>query len=324
MPNIKDVAKKTGLSVTTVSRVLNNRGYISEKTRKLVYDAMSEMNYQPNELARSLFRQRSNIIGVIVPSAEHPFFGKLLQSIEKHASQAGFKIMLCISRQDAAKEIEYLQMLQGNKVDGIILSSRTSDIKSHLNHQFPFVTIDRILSPDIPCISGDNYLGGRLATQHLIERGCRKIAHITGSPELQLQANRRDEAFIDVCRSYSIEPIVCSTSEFDFSNLDYYRDIEQLLTQHAIDGLFLGNDIMAAQAIQIAARLQLKVPDQLKIVGFDDIPLASLTTPSLTTIKQPTDEIGRYAVEVIINQLSGIVVPTQIILPVTLVQRQTT
>ena len=324
MPNIKDVAKKTGLSVTTVSRVLNNRGYISEKTRKLVFEAMSEMNYQPNELARSLFRQRSNIIGVIVPSAEHPFFGKLLQSIEKHASQAGFKIMLCISRQDAAKEIEYLQMLQGNKVDGIILSSRSADIKSHLNHQFPFVTIDRILSPDIPCISGDNYLGGRLATQHLIERGCKKVAHITGSPELQLQANRRDEAFVDVCRSHNIEPIVFSTSELDFSNLDYYRDIEQLLTQHAVDGLFLGNDIMAAQAIQIAAKLQVKVPDQLKIVGFDDIPLASLTTPSLTTIRQPTEEIGKYAVEVIINQLSGVVVPTQIILPVTLVQRQTT
>lgn len=324
MPNIKDVAKKTGLSVTTVSRVLNNRGYISEKTRKLVYDAMAEMNYQPNELARSLFRQRSNIIGVIVPSAEHPFFGKLLQSIEKHASQAGFKIMLCISRQDAAKEIEYLQMLQGNKVDGIILSSRSSDIKSHLNHHFPFVTIDRILSSDIPCISGDNYLGGRLATQHLIERGCTKLAHITGSPELQLQANRRDEAFVDVCRSNGINPIVLSTSELDFSNLDYYRDIEQLLTQHAVDGLFLGNDIMAAQTLQIAARLQLKVPEQLKVVGFDDIPLASLTTPSLTTIKQPTEEIGKYAVEVIVNQLSGVVVPTQIILPVTLVQRQTT
>ena len=232
--------------------------------------------------------------------------------------------MLCISRQDAAKEIEYLQMLQGNKVDGIILSSRSSDIKSHLSHHFPFVTIDRILSPDIPCISGDNYLGGRLATQHLIERGCTKLAHITGSPELQLQANRRDEAFVDVCHSHGIDPIVFSTSELDFSNLDYYRDIEQLLTQHAIDGLFLGNDIMAAQTLQIAARLQLKVPEQLKIVGFDDIPLASLTTPSLTTIKQPTEEIGKYAVEVIVNQLSGVIVPTQIVLPVTLVQRQTT
>ena len=324
MPNIKDVAKQTGLSVTTVSRVLNNRGYISEKTRKAVYGAMEALNYQPNELARALFRQRSNILGVIMPSVEHPFFGKLLQSIEKYASLAGFKIMLCLSRQDTAKEIEYLQMLQGNKVDGIILSSRSADIHAYLRKEFPFVTVDRILDQAIPCVSGDNYLGGCLATQHLIDRGCRKLAHITGPQGLQLQANRRDEAFIDTCKRNGIEPIVVSTLESNFSNLDYYRDIENLLTGHAVDGLFLGNDIMAAQAMQIAARLGVSIPDQLKIVGFDDISLASLTTPALTTIRQPVDEIGKYAVDVIQNQLNGTVVPTQIVLPVTLVQRGTT
>ena len=324
MPNIKDVANKSGLSVTTVSRVLNNRGYISEKTRKTVYDAMTALNYLPNELARSLFRQRSNIIGVIMPSVEHPFFGKLLQSIEGHASQAGFKIMLCISRQDVSKEIEYLQMLQGNKVDGIILSSRSTDIRPHLRGPFPFVTIDRILDKAIPCISGDNYLGGCLATEHLIEKGCRKLAHITGSPQLQLQANRRDEAFVDTCRAHGIEPIMYETTEAGFSNLDYYETIERLLTEHDVDGLFLGNDIMAAQAVQVAGKLHLRVPEQLKIVGFDDIPLASLTTPALTTIQQPIDEIGKYAVEVIVNQLNSIVAPTQVILPVTLVERQTT
>ena len=324
MPNIKDVAVKTGLSVTTVSRVLNNRGYISEKTRKMVFDAMAELHYQPNELARSLFRQRSNIIGVIMPSVEHPFFAKLLQAIEWHASKAGLKIMLCVSRQDASKEIEYLQMLQGNKVDGIILSSRSTDIHTHLNHEFPFVTIDRNLDKAIPCIAGDNYLGGCLATEHLIAQGCKKLAHITGSPQLQLQANRRDEAFIDTCRAHQIEPIVLATSEQGFSNLDYYDDIERLLTQHEIDGLFLGNDIMAAQAMQIARKLNRKVPEDLKIIGFDDIPLASLTTPPMSTIRQPIEEIGKYAVDVILNQLSGMVVPTQIILPVTLVRRETT
>ena len=141
---------------------------------------------------------------------------------------------------------------------------------------------------------------------------------------MQLQANRRDEAFIDTCRAHQIEPIVLATSEQGFSNLDYYDDIERLLTQHDIDGLFLGNDIMAAQTIQIAARLGMSIPDQLKIVGFDDISLASLTTPALTTIRQPIDEIGKYAVDVIQNQLNGTVVPTQIVLPVTLVQRGTT
>lgn len=323
MPSIKDVAKIAGLSVTTVSRVLNNRGYISDKARKAVADAMDELKYQPNELARSLFRQRSHILGVIMPSVAHPFFGKLLQSIEKYTAQAGFKIMLCLSQQDAAKEIDYLNLLRGNKVDGIILSSRSADIRSHLTGEFPFVTIDRILGGDIPCVSGDNYQGGCLATQHLIDRGCRRLGHITGSPELQLQANRRDEAFIDTCRKNNIEPVVINTSESDFSKLDYYRDIETMLTQKKVDGLFAGNDILAAQAIQAAHRLGIAIPGELKIVGFDDVDLASLTTPMLTTIRQPIDEIGKYAVDIILKQLGGIVVPTQIVLPVTLVQRET-
>lgn len=114
------------------------------------------------------------------------------------------------------------------------------------------------------------------------------------------------------------------TTEAGFSNLDYYETIERLLTEHDVDGLFLGNDIMAAQAVQVAGKLRLRVPEQLKIVGFDDIPLASLMTPALTTIRQPIDEIGKYAVEVIVNLLNGIVAPTQVILPVTLVERQTT
>lgn len=323
MPNLKDVAQKAGLSVTTVSRVLNNRGYISEKARGAVSRAMAELNYHPNELARSLFRQRTNVLGVIMPSAAHPFFGKLLQAIEKYTAKAGFKIMLCLSQQDTAKEIEYLKLLQGNKVDGIILSSRSSDIKSFLDEGFPFVTIDRVLGPRIPCVAGDSYQGGCLATRHLIDLGCRKLGHITGSPELELQANRRDEAFVDTCRQNKVESVVINTSEADFSNLDYYRDIETILTDKKIDGLFAGNDIMAAQALQVARRLGIKIPEELKIVGFDDIDLASLTTPRLTTIRQPVDEIGRYAVDVIQKQLAGIIVPTQIVLPVILVRRET-
>ena len=163
-----------------------------------------------------------------------------------------------------------------------------------------------------------------MATKHLIRRGCRKLAHITGSRQLQLQANRRDEAFIDTCHAHGIEPIVYETTETGFSSLDYYETIERLLTERDVDGLFLGNDIMAAQAVQVAGKLRRSVPEQLKIVGFDDIPLASLITPALTTIRQPIDEIGKYAADVVIKQLGGMVAPTQVILPVTLVERQTT
>lgn len=324
IPNIKDVAKHTGLSVSTVSRVLNNRGYISAKTRKAVENAMAELNYHPNELARSLFRQRSNILGVIMPSVDHPFFAALLQAIEYHASAAGFKIMISISREDARKEIEYLQMLQCNKVDGIILSSRYADIRAHLNNQFPFVTIDRVLGEHIPCIASDNYQGGVLATRHLIERGCKKLAHITGTPGLQLLANLRDTAFVDTCRKNGIEPIVIVSTEEEFSDLNYYRALEQLLDEHEVDGLFLSNDTMAAQAIQLAHRKGIRIPEQLKIVGFDDVPLSRFCSPAITTIRQPVYEIGKYAVDAIVNRLNDMAVPERILLPVALVQRETT
>lgn len=324
MSNIRDVANRAGLSVTTVSRVLNNRGYISAKTRKKVYQAMEELNYYPNELARSLYRQRSNFIGVIVPSVAHPFFAMLLQAIEYEAAQAGLKVLLCVSKQDTAKEIEYLRMLKGNKVDGIILSSRSSEIHAHLDQALPFVTIDRILDSSIPCVSGDNYAGGCLATEHLIRQGCRKLAHITGAPQLHLQANRRDEAFVNTCKAHQIAPIVVATDELNFDRLDYYATIRQLLTEHDIDGLFAGNDILAAQALQVAGQLGRQVPRDLKIVGFDDIPLASLTVPPVTTIRQPVAEMGKYAVDAIVRQLEGTMVPSQIILPVELVVRAST
>ncbi len=314
MANIKDVAKLAGLSVGTVSRVLNNRGYISQETRKKVNAAMKQLNYVPNELAKSIFRQYTKIIGVIVPFVTHPYFGKVVESLEYYASEINYKIMLCDSYFEKEKEIEYFKMLKGNKVDGIILGSRNMDISEAIKDNLPLVTIDRILGDNIPCISSDNYKGGMLATEHLIKKGCKKIALISGSPSLHLMANQRSIAYVDTCKKNGIEPIVVSTNEDQFTAMTYYNEIHTLFKSHPdIDGIFASSDIIAAQVIQVAAEAGLKIPD--------DTSIARLTTPQLTTIHQPIEQISKYALELIINEIKGEIVPMRTVLPIKLVER---
>ncbi|HEY8804339.1 MAG TPA: LacI family DNA-binding transcriptional regulator, partial [Clostridium sp.] len=163
MATIKDVARVAGITVTTVSRVLNNRGYISDATRKKVYDVMEELNYKPNEIARALFRKKSNILGLIIPNVSHPFFAELTNYIEYYAHKKGYNILLCNSYQDSAKEKDYIEMLRRHQVDGIIMGSHTLETSEYMNTDLPIVAIDRNISDNIPYITSDNYHGGVLA-----------------------------------------------------------------------------------------------------------------------------------------------------------------
>ncbi|WOC32495.1 MULTISPECIES: LacI family DNA-binding transcriptional regulator [Caproicibacterium] len=325
MANIKDVAKLAGLSVGTVSRVLNNRGYISDETRKKVHDAMRELNYVPNELAKSIFRQYTRTIGVMVPFVTHPYFGMIVQYLEYYASKMNYKIILCNSYFERDKELEYFRMLQGYKVDGIILCSRSMDIRNEIQEGPPIVSIDRILSDRIPYVSSDNYQGGSLATEHLIQKGCRKVAHICGSPSLHMTANQRSSAFEETCRKNGIESIVVSTNEDQFSSLSYYDNIQKLFQKHPdVDGIFASSDIIAAQVIQVAAKAGRHIPEDLKLVGFDDVNIAALTAPPLTTVHQPIKQLCKYAFELLLDEIKGEIVPMCTILPVSFVQRDST
>lgn len=324
MANLKDVASLAGLSVATVSRVLNNRGYISSNTRKKVYDSMKALNYQPNEIARSLFRQHTNIIGVIVPSVGNPFFGKLVEFIESYAAEKGFKILLCNSYHEKKKEIDYIQMLKSNKVDGIIIGSRTTDLGKYMDIGLPFVSIDRILTENTPCVSCDNYHGGEIATRSLIEKGCKNLVFFGGSPNLNLMANKRRDAFVETCEKSGIKYTILSTNENELTSMDYTESIEKIFTDHPeCDGVFASNDIIAAQVIQVAAQKGRKIPKDLKVIGYDDIIIAKLTTPTITTIHQPVDQMSRYVINIILDEMKGEIVPLRTILPVKLIKRET-
>lgn len=323
MPTIKDVAELSGVAVATVSRVLNNRGYIGQATREKVYNAMKELDYQPNEMARSLLRKRSHIIGIIIPSTSHPFFAELIEEIEYAAYKNGLKVLLCNSHLDTKKEKDYIDMLRSHKVDGIIMGSHTLTIDEYLNIKLPIVTFDRKISNNIPYIASDNFLGGRLATKFLIEKGCKKIAMICGNLNLDMLSNKRYEAFLVEAVNSNIEHITIQTELNVFDVRQYEKLVSRLFEEHPdVDGIFVSGDAIAFHVLKTCRELNKKIPENIKIVGYDDIHLSSLT--DLTTVSQPINEIGRLAVELIIKQINNEPISYSNILPVKLVERKTT
>lgn len=323
MPTIKDVADKAGVTPTTVSRILNNRGYIGEKTRQKVYQAMRDLDYQPNEVARSLSKKHSNWIGIILPSIRHPFFSIVLHWLEYYASLNGYKIMVCNSQHDQKKEVEYLDLLRSNRVAGIIFCTRGDSIDKELKTLCPIVAFEKEYAEGVPAVACDNYEGGKLATQRLIKAGRRNLLLLSGTQNLNLPAELREKAFMDVCREEKINGIEFFSSEIQFETQDYELWIMDILLSHPeVDGVFATSDVIAAQVIRACHKLGRRIPEDISLIGFDDVEIASLTSPSLTTIHQPIEQMCFYAIDAIIKKLKGESVPDKIVLPVTLVERE--
>ncbi len=323
MSTMKDVAEKSGVTVTTVSRIINNRGYISDATRNKVHRVMKELDYQPNELARSLSKSRTNIIGVIVPSLMDPYFCEVVNYLEFYASHAGYKVMICNSNHQKDKELEYINMLKSNKVSGIVLSSWTENIENILPDNLPVMTFERIVSNLVSSITCDNYSGGEIATRYLLEIGCKNLLHICGTNNILMPADSRKDAFVRVCEESQIPFKVFYVEETDFQSQDYYANLEQLmLTNPEIDGIFTSCDVIAADIISLCSKNNIRIPADVKLVGFDDIRLTSLITPKITTIHQPIEQMCSCAMDTLIHQIEEGFLPSKTILPVSIVKRE--
>ncbi|WP_372635569.1 LacI family DNA-binding transcriptional regulator [Cohnella sp.] len=329
MAKIEDVAQKAGVSVTTVSRVLNNRGYISQKTRDKVSQAMRELRYQPNEMARALFRRKSNMIGLIIPSVAHPFFGELAYHLEDCAGQRGYRLLLCNSNRDVAKERKYVEMLKKNQVDAIVMGSSVLEIEHYLHLDLPIVSFDRYVSDKIPIITSDNVGGGMLAARLLIEKGCRKPAcvyrGVDGPHHQALLAHGRIRGFEEAMSEAGIEPVCRELPSGDTIPNGNDEEIERFLREHPeVDGVFASSDLIAVEILRACQRLGKRVPQEMKLIGYDDVPLASLILPGLTTIRQPIREMCERTVDMIVKQIDGQQVAGIHSFPVDLVERETT
>ena len=325
MATIVDVAKLAGVTPTTVSRVINNRGYISEKTRNKVYGAMDELGYQPNEIARSLTKQKSNTIGVIVPHISHPYFAKLISNLENEASKKDYKIILCNSKEKAEKEKQYLDMCKSNRVAGIVLFSGNVESTKINTGDIPVVLLEKNFEEGKLGIQCDNYQGGKLATEHLIECGCKKVLHFSGVIDEEMPADNREKAFIDTCIKNSVKYYIKKFDINTYNQMDYYEAIKDTIAEvKEIDGIFASSDLIAAQVIQVCNELNIRIPQDIKLVGFDDVEISKLTTPTITTIHQPIKEMSKLAVELIDTKYTNVEIDKQIIVPVELVVRNST
>ena len=326
MATLKDVADRAGVTVTTVSRMLNGRVNVSPATRERIQTAMRELGYYPNEMARSLARKNSSFIGLILPSAKNYFFAELIHFVEAAAEEHHCRLVLCVSNQDGQIAQEYYQMLMSNKVMGVIMGNFDMSLEEIKRTGSPVVVFEHPADPEIPCAVTDDFQGGRLAGNHLIGKGCKKLVYLSGNIAKNNVSRHRLEGLTAACLEYGLdEPDVVEATWNEFMQMNYEKSVARVFEEHAdADGIFTSNDIMAACAVNYCRRRGIRIPEEKKIVGYDDTSFASLCAMPLTTVHQPIEELARYAVECVVNRANGLTVPSSTVFPVRLVERETT
>lgn len=313
---IHDVAQKAGVSVTTVSRVLNNRGYISEQTRKKVNDAIQELNYTPNEIARSFFTNESKFIALVVPTIDNPFFSELTFYIERKLAAKGYHLFLCNSLNDSENEKQFLRLLKEKRVDGIIVGSHNMDIAEYENYEDKIVSIERHLTDRIPMVQSDDYDGGKQATRILLEQGCTNILCVGGDKSILTPANDRALAYADEMAKEKLDSHYLEIP-FHLSLAEKVERIENLFASGMkYDGIFAGDDIAGKMFLNTAKKYGVAVPDELKIIGFDGTQSIRTLNPELSTIIQPIEELAEQAVSILLKCIAKKKVPAKTILPV--------
>ena len=304
---IKDVAEKAGVSTTTVSHVINKTRFVSEDLAKRVADAVRELDYQPSGLARSLRTRASGTIGIVIPDITNPFFAEVVRGIEDYCYEHGYSVFLCNSDGTPEKEYHHLKLLREKGVDGFVLVSAGDDRESLdllERSDIPKVIIDRQVDRvNIDSVLIDNFKGGYLATRHLLELGHTRIGCITGPSQLT-PSGQRLNGFTQALSEHGImideELVVTGDYRSDSGGKCLVRLMQANIPPTAV---FACNDIMAIGAMAAARQLGYNVPAQLSIVGFDDIAMASMVIPKLTTIAQPKRELGETGAKLLLKRI---------------------
>ncbi|WP_018152389.1 LacI family DNA-binding transcriptional regulator [Leeia oryzae] len=329
MATIKDVALQAGVSVTTVSHALNGTRFVSEDAKARIEAAVAALSYVPSAIARSLKHNSTRTLGMMIPSNSNPYFAEIIRGVESQCFNAGYNLVLCNSDNDPDKQASHLRVLAERRIDGLILvaSGAESALASQLEAlNLPLVLVDRnIAGLDCDLVQVDHAAGSKMATEHLISLGHRNIACISGPAGLSPSSERRagwKQALADA----SIARREGDVARGDFTSRGGFLAMQTLLARKdPPTAVFVCNDVMAIGAISAIHHAGLRVPDDISIVGFDDIELAAYTIPPLTTIAQPKAAIGTGTAELLLERLTGSRTQTrQLILQPELVVRQST
>ncbi|MEM9919887.1 MAG: LacI family DNA-binding transcriptional regulator [Bacteroidota bacterium] len=309
-PTIHDIAKELNVSPSTVSRALKDHPRISKRTKAAVKEVAHRINYKHNNIASALRAGKSYMLGVIIPTANRTFFGNVLRGIEQVASQNGYNVLITQSNDLVETEIKNIDTLLQAHVDGVILSiAKSTQNLDHLKRVkasgLPLVLFDRInenLGASTVVI--DDYQGAYTATRHLIEQGCRRIAHFTGPKHINIYKYRLSgyrEALADAGLPFDQELVLQSQ---DLRLEDGRRHMQELLEKGmGVDGLFAASDYSAMGAIQVCKEHSISVPSDLAVVGFMNEPFTEFVEPGLSTIDQCSEEMGRLAAEIFLEQI---------------------
>lgn len=325
MASIRDVAKKANVGVGTVSRFLNNSGYVSDETRSRIEAVMKELDYTPNELARNLYHKKTEIIAVLVPNVSNPFFGEFVDYAEAELYKAGFKMMLCNTTKASNAELEYLDMLNRHIVDGVITGVHSLDVDEYRKISKPIVALDRYLGEHIPVVAVNHRKGGQMAAETLIRNGCKKILHFCGSTKVESPYHERHREFNRIMRANHIETYSYEL-EWNRFDSDYYAEVVRDVFAKGIDfdGVF-AVDRLAIVCMNEAIRRHRKVPKDVKFVAYDGTYLTEMVEPKLTAIVQPMEALARESVKLMMELISGqTYVNKEVMLDVTLRKGKTT
>lgn len=305
---MRDVAERAGVSVTTVSHVVNNTRKVNPETRDRVEQAMLTLGYHPNVLARSLRRGESHTIGIILPDNTNPYFAEVVRGIEDSSFSQGYSVILCNSDNDLEKERLYTNVLLEKQVDGVIFVAAglsAKNIENLKKRGVPFVLVDRrVPETEADYVLGDNQGGGFLAANHLIELGHRAIACLAGPEGVKL-SSERIAGYRQALQAADIPYNPGWVVEGDFQYQSGYDAAQRLFaSQPAPTAIFACNDLMAIGVYRYAHEHGFNIPEKLSVVGFDDVRLAAYTNPPLTTIRQSKHEMGTLAARLLLERMA--------------------
>lgn len=298
-PTIIDVAKKAGVGVGTVSRVLNNSPQISEITRKKVLKVIEELHFVPNVAGKRLSSKRNNVIAVLVPVLTHPFFSNLVAEIEKEAQKAGYSLLLCCSQHNIEKEKEILKRIASKEADGAIFVTHYEHDEKDLEN-LALVSIDRHLAKDIPLITTNNYEATKEAVEYFINQGLKKIVFLGTKSDIPSEVNKRAKAYLDTMEEHKLEPVLIN------KNIPHGEEIE--LVEHLLnnyqdaEAIFVSGYSLARLLLQQVEARNIKVPEQLQIIYYDGDCSFEKST-NMTTLSQPISIMAKKSVELLIAQI---------------------
>lgn len=308
---IKEIAAACGVSVATISRTLQRPGVVSEATRQRIQEVIKRLGYTPNTLARNLRTARTQLVIALVPDIANPFFSEVIRGIEHVAHEAGYSILLGETQSSLVREQTYADMIAARRADGLIT----------MTYRIPSITIpgrlpvinacEYVKDPGISSVYVDNAAAAETAVNYLITLGHKRIAFVSGPPNSPICADRENGYRLALQKArLRIEPSLCAVGDFSIESGE--RAVELLLSQgQAFSAVFCSNDEMAIGTIRALTSRGLRVPQDVSVIGFDDIRFARYTTPPLTTVAQPKQEIGREAMNMMIELLSDPGVPAR-------------